>query len=138
MNKLATLSEALQKWSEGKTVLVSLDITSLKLEDLQKLNEMGAVFSYEAVEESLPILFEEEGKTSQAEKQATKTSNKKQAKKQAGLDTGKITALRNAGWSLQKIADEMGCCAQTVADVLNKESTTVFCGEENKQLGGKK
>lgn len=129
MNKLATLSEALQKWLEGKMVLVSLDITSLKLEDLQKLNEMGAIFSYEAVEESLPILFEEEGKTSQAEKQA---------KKRKRLDTGKITALRNAGWSLQKIADEMGCCEQTVANVLSKESTTVFCGEENKQLGEKK
>lgn len=111
MNKL-TLSEALQKWLEGKTVWVSLNITSLKLEDLQKLNEMGAVFSYEAVEESLPILL-------------------KKAKKKAGLDTGKITALHNAGWSLPKIADEMGCCAQTVADALNKESTTVFCEEKN-------
>ena len=121
MNKLATLSEALQKWLEGKMVLVSLDITSLKLEDLQKLNEMGAIFSYEA-----PV--EGEGKTSQAEKQA---------KKRKRLDTGKITALRNAGWSLQKIADEMGCCEQTVANVLSKESTTVFCGEENKQLGEK-
>ena len=161
MNKLTTLSEALQKWSEGKTVQVSLDISSLKLEDLRKFNEMGAVFSYEApeenndiperilsfqemlgpvntlqfpqeeepVEESLPILFEEEGKTSQA---------KKQAKKQAGLDTGKIKALRNAGWSLQKIADEMGCCTQTVANVLSKENTTAPSEEENEQSGGKK
>lgn len=51
MNKL-TLSEALQKWSEGKTIQVSLDISSLKLEDLRKFNEMGAVFSYEASAEA--------------------------------------------------------------------------------------
>ena len=35
------------------------------------------------------------------------------------LDDGKIKALREAGWSLEKIADEMGCTPQTVANHLN-------------------
>ena len=34
------------------------------------------------------------------------------------LDNGKILALRNAGWSLEKIANEMGCCPQTIANRL--------------------
>lgn len=37
------------------------------------------------------------------------------------LDDGKIRALRKAGWTLEKIADEMGCAPQTVANRLNKE-----------------
>lgn len=37
-----------------------------------------------------------------------------------GLDVGKIKALRNAGWSLAKIADEMGCAPQTVANKLKE------------------
>ena len=36
------------------------------------------------------------------------------------LDLGKIAALRNAGWSLEKIGDEMGCSAQTVANHLEE------------------
>ena len=36
------------------------------------------------------------------------------------LDTGKMTALRNAGWSYEKIADEMGCSAGTVWNYFNK------------------
>ena len=34
------------------------------------------------------------------------------------LDMGKVKALRQAGWSLDKIADEMGCSAQTIANRL--------------------
>lgn len=37
------------------------------------------------------------------------------------LDTGKMTALRNAGWSYEKIADEMGCSAGTVWNYFNKD-----------------
>jgi len=36
-------------------------------------------------------------------------------------DVGKMKALREAGWSLQKIADDMGCTATTVSNWLKKE-----------------
>lgn len=36
------------------------------------------------------------------------------------LDEGKVRALRKAGWSLEKIADEMNCSPQTVANRLDK------------------
>lgn len=38
----------------------------------------------------------------------------------ARLDLGKIVALRMAGWSLEKIGDEMGCSAQTIANHLDE------------------
>ena len=34
------------------------------------------------------------------------------------IDMGKVKALRKAGWTLEKIADEMGCSAQTIANKL--------------------
>lgn len=37
------------------------------------------------------------------------------------LDHGKICALRKAGWSVSKIADEMGCSGPTVRYHLDKE-----------------
>lgn len=36
------------------------------------------------------------------------------------LDMGKVKALREAGWSMEKIADEMGCAAQTIANHLRE------------------
>lgn len=44
-------------------------------------------------------------------------------KKPAGkinIDMGKVKALRNAGWSFDKIADEMGCSSQTIANRLKE------------------
>lgn len=36
------------------------------------------------------------------------------------LDVGKIRALHNAGWPNSKIAEEMGCSAQTIANKLKE------------------
>ena len=36
------------------------------------------------------------------------------------LDTPKMVALRNAGWTYEKIADEMGCSTQTVINHIKK------------------
>ena len=44
-------------------------------------------------------------------------ASKKQTTKKP-LDMGKVKALRKAGWTLDKIADEMGCSAQTIANKL--------------------
>lgn len=45
-----------------------------------------------------------------------KAAPKPSAKKD--IDLGKVKALRKAGWTLEKIADEMGCSAQTIANKL--------------------
>lgn len=40
--------------------------------------------------------------------------------KRKPLDMGKVQALRNAGWSLKKIADEMGVSDVTIWNNLKK------------------
>lgn len=45
---------------------------------------------------------------------------KKQGAKKA-LDMGKVKALRKAGWTFDKIADEMGVSPQTIANRLKGE-----------------
>lgn len=52
MKKIVTLSEALQKWADGRSIEVSLNIKLLTLEDLQWLDDMGAVFSYEVADQN--------------------------------------------------------------------------------------
>lgn len=53
-----------------------------------------------------------------------KTEPKKPVpKKPAGkinIDMGKVKALRDAGWSFDKIGDEMGVSAQTIANRLKE------------------
>ena len=44
----------------------------------------------------------------------------KQTKKRKPLDHGKMQALRNAGWSYQAIADEVGCSIGTAHRILNE------------------
>ena len=53
------------------------------------------------------------------EQKPEKTSAPKK-KKQSKIDTGKIKALREGGWTLAGIAREMGCSQQTVANHLRK------------------
>lgn len=45
------------------------------------------------------------------------------------LDLGKIAALRNAGWSFDKIGEEVGCSAQTVANRM--EEAQAFLRRQN-------
>ena len=56
------------------------------------------------------ITFDE---TPQEPESAPQTSGK--------IDHGKIIALYKAGWSVAKIADEMGCTAQTVRNHIRQE-----------------
>jgi len=46
----------------------------------------------------------------------------KEPKARRKLDVGKMIALRNAGWTYAKIADEMGCATQTVINYIGREA----------------
>lgn len=79
----------------------------------------GEIFSNKLPEVPDPMTAEdirvaEAEKPKKAEK---KPAPKKTAKKP--LDDGKMKALRQAGWSLDKIADEFSVSPQTVANHLN-------------------
>lgn len=45
--------------------------------------------------------------------------SKGKTKKKKPIDDGKIAALRDGGWTLEAIAEEVGCCPQTIANRLN-------------------
>lgn len=50
---------------------------------------------------------------------SSRPMKKKDTKTTPQLDDGKIKALRNAGWSLAKIGDEMGVSGTTILNRLN-------------------
>lgn len=66
--------------------------------------------------EPMPELLQKE-----EPKPEPKPAKKKAPTNKKSLDMGKVRALRNAGWSLEKIADEMGCAPQTIANRLKGE-----------------
>lgn len=56
------------------------------------------------------------------EKKPGRPKKKKEESEQViPLDRGKIKALYTAGWSMAKIADEMGCTYQRIDQILKEE-----------------
>ena len=53
----------------------------------------------------------------------------KKRKKKSDLDDGKIAALRRAGWTVAKIADEMGVARGTISKHLKAMNATAFTDE---------
>lgn len=68
--------------------------------------------------EEEPEPVPEEKKPEQKQAQKPKKESAKKTKK--ALDVGKMVACYKAGWSMSKIADELGCTSQTVANNLKK------------------
>lgn len=61
-------------------------------------------------------------KQREPEKKLEKQSKpKKTAPKKEKFDTGKMIALLNGGWSVAKIADEMGCSTATIYNHIKEE-----------------
>lgn len=61
-------------------------------------------------------------KQREPEKKPEKQSKpKKTAAKKEKFDTGKMIALLNGGWSVAKIADEMGCSTATIYNHMKEE-----------------
>lgn len=148
MKKKVDLPAAIQKRLEGEkiTVVLDADIASLTLGVLMGLDDIGADFLMDVPDEvprtetaasaepaitieqmegdilgSAPGCVHPDVHTpltdllSNPEKEAPKKAKRKP------IDTGKVKALRKAGWSLQKIADDVGCSIQSVSNILNRE-----------------
>lgn len=60
-----------------------------------------------------------EPKPAPADKPKESKAPKKTTRKE--LDMGKVKALRDAGWTFEKIADEMGCSPQTIVNRLKED-----------------
>ena len=95
----------------GNVVTIQVD------EDLNAMTAEAAVNFWEKLNEEIPeneIIQREKPKTGEL------VIVPKRKGKQLKLDDGKILALRKAGWTYAKIADEMGCSIQTVVNHLSK------------------
>ena len=86
---------------------------------IQELNRLRAQLE----EKAAPAEGGKETKKKKAVKKPT-------APKRKSLDMGKARALREAGWSLKQIGDEMGVSPQTIANALNRKEET----EEEKDV----
>ena len=69
------------------------------------------------------LIEEEEPQPEPKTKPEPKAKPKAEPKKSgpAGIDHGKLIALHKAGWSIEKIADEMGCTTTTVRNHIRQE-----------------
>ena len=69
------------------------------------------------------FLIEEENPQPEAKPEAEHKPKAESKKKggPAGIDHGKLIALHKAGWSIEKIADEMGCTTTTVRSHIRQE-----------------
>ena len=102
-------------------VMHPVAISSMTMQDVRAAAEAGAVF---AVMQTQAKAEERPKKEPEPKAEAKPTPPPKspagQGRKRK-LDTGKMRALREAGWSYEKIADEMGCSAGTVWNYFNKD-----------------
>lgn len=81
-------------------------------EDYKQVCQIGDDLNEELEETKAQL---EKLKDKEKPKKRPEPANKKK------LDIGKIRALREAGWSFGKIAEEMGCSPQTIANALQRE-----------------
>lgn len=91
------------------------------LKTLVKSSERESGFLVQVKDLELPIeyaiaVWEMLSEPIQPEKKPEKPVKKEAPKagKKKPLDEGKLLALRKAGWSFEKIADELGCATQTI------------------------
>ena len=142
MIKVTTAKEALQMLCEGKEVYY-FDIESKEVAPLSKvLESVPGVFLTEGTENSssepTPSAPEPEDSTpvpsalthqdygipvDDEEDDRGKPIRK-------NIDKGKVKALRRAGWSINKIADEMGVSTATISYHLKKMESEAKSEEE--------
>ena len=99
--QMITPKEALDLLKEGKEICI---IKEYSLEDELSVMELLTEELASVVEQDAPDTPKKSGGIAPKKK----------------LDWGKIKALADAGWSHQKIAEEMGCTAATVATGLSR------------------
>lgn len=103
-------------------VMQPMAISGMTMQEVRAAAEAGAVF---AVMKQPQTKAEEKPEKEPEQKAEAKPTPPPKSPVGQGrkrkLDTGKMTALREAGWSYEKIADEMGCSAGTVWNFFNKD-----------------
>lgn len=112
--KTMTLKEGVLRMMDGEkiTIMVPQDLGTTWLDDLPEMQKLGAFCVFT---EDLGI-----GKPGPEEQPEPEPEKTEEPPKKARIDAGKIKALADAGWSVQKIAEEMGISAPTVRRYLKE------------------
>lgn len=129
MNTL-TLKEGLLRMLDGEkiTIMVPQDLSTTWMEDLIEFRKIGAFCVRTEELQGGPA---ESGKQKEAypdndggsytmEHGKVEKVTGQEKQKKPMVDTGKIKALADAGWSAQKIAEEMGLSAPTIRRYLKE------------------
>lgn len=102
------------------------ELRDMLLECLALQEKVFGTTEPEPEESKAPQLVKEEEPEKPEAEQPVKAEAPKPpeqpVKKAKKLDKGKIMALHNAGWSNEKIADEMKCSPRTVLNIIYNES----------------
>ena len=85
---------------------------------IEKAFAAGAVITIS--EDYVTIVPEKTQEEAKAGPKSAKTQDPKKQGARKNLDMGKVRALRDAGWTFDKIADEMGVSPQTIANRLKE------------------
>lgn len=118
MLKQIALVDAVKRVINGHRVYIMFEI-----DPQTTIEDLGFADGF-LIEEEDP---QPEPKTKPEPKAKPKTEPKKSGP--TGIDHGKLIALHKAGWSIEKIADEMGCTTTTVRNHIRQE-------EQNGAEGG--
>ena len=105
-------------------VMHPVAISSMTMQDVRAAAEAGAVFAVMQTQVKAEERPKKEPEPKAEAKPTPPTKSPAGQGRKRKLDTGKMTALRNAGWSYEKIADEIGCSAGTVWNYFNKGKET--------------
>ena len=129
MNTL-TLKEGLLRMLDGEkiTIMVPQDLGTTWMDDLLEFRKIGAFCVRTEELQGGPA---ESGKQKEAypdndggsysmEHGKVEKEPEPEKQKKPKVDTGKIKALADAGWSAQKIAEEMGLSAPTIRRYLKE------------------
>ena len=131
MNTL-TLREGILRSLDGSnvTVMVPADICTMTMEDLVRIKDLGAYCVYtedlhgpkEPNKQTEAYPDNDGGSYTMEHGKAEKVTGPEKQKKPM-VDTGKIKALADAGWSVQKIAEEMRLSGPTIRKYLKEAAT---------------
>ena len=100
-----------------KKILDGCEFFRIVLEEEKRETEPAEKKPAEVTE---PKATEEKLSETGAETKETPEQPKPEATNKKQIDVGKVKALRNAGWSMKQIAEEMQLAPSTVCGYLNK------------------
>jgi len=124
-----TLREGILRALDGEkiTIMVPADISTMTMEDLADMKDLGAycvytedLYAKKEPEKQTETYPDNDGGAYTMEHGKAEKAQESEKQKKHNVDTGKIKALADAGWSVQKIAEEMGLSAPTIRKYLKE------------------